>query len=63
MCDVKIPNKEKSYVDEKEIINRIGRNNTAVSIKEAIFSSDERKLQSLLESFMLESISSFDGAN
>ena len=63
MCDVRIPNKEISYVYEKEIINRMGRNDTAISIKEAIFSSDEKKLQSLLESFMLESISSFDGAN
>ncbi|MGN0905506.1 MAG: AAA family ATPase, partial [Bullifex sp.] len=63
MCDVKIPNKEISYVYEKEIINRTGRNDTAISIKEALFSCDERKLQSVLESFMLESISSFDGAN
>lgn len=63
MCDVKIPNKEISYVYEKEIINRIGKNDTAISIKEAIFSKDESKLQFLLENFMLESISSFDGVN
>lgn len=63
MCDVRIPNKEIAYVYEKEIINRIGRKDTAISIEEAIFTSDESKLQSLLENFMLESISSFDGVN
>lgn len=34
-----------------------------LSISQAIFSGDTKKLQSLLENFMLQSISSMDGAN
>lgn len=63
MCDVAIPNKEIACVYEKEILNRTNQNSVAISISQAIFSGDAKKLQSLLEDFMLQSISSMDGAN
>lgn len=63
MCDVAIPNKEILYVYEKEVLNRTNQNNVSISIHQAIFSKDTRKLQSLLEDFMLKSISTMDEAN
>lgn len=63
ICDVAIPNKEILYVYEKEVLNRTNQNNVSISIHQAIFSKDTRKLQSLLEDFMLKSISTMDGAN
>ena len=63
MCDVAIPNKEIAYVYEKEILNRMNQNGLAISIQQAIFSGNTQKLQTLLEDFMLHSISSMDGAN
>lgn len=63
MCDVAILNKEILYVYEKEVLNRTNQNNVSISIHQAIFSKDTRKLQSLLEDFMLKSISTMDGAN
>lgn len=63
MCDVAIPNKEITYVYEKEILNRMNQNGLAISIQQAIFSGNTQKLQTLLEDFMLHSISSMDGAN
>lgn len=63
MCDIAIPNKEISFVYEKEILNRTNQNSVAISINQAIFSGDAQKLQSVLEEFMLQSISSMDGAN
>lgn len=63
MCDVAIPNKETLYVYEKEVLNRTNQNNVSISIHQAIFSKDTSKLQSLLEDFMLKSISTMDGAS
>lgn len=63
MCDVAIPNKEILYVYEKEVLNRTNQNNVSISIHKAIFSKDTSKLQSLLEDFMLKSISTMDGAS
>ena len=63
MCDVAIPNKEISFVYEKEILDKTKQNVVSISISQAIFSQDEKKLQVLLEDFMLKSISSLDGAN
>ena len=63
MCDVAIPNKEILYVYEKEVLNRTNQNNVSISIHQAIFSKDTSKLQSLLEDFMLKSISTMDGAS
>lgn len=63
MCDVAIPNKEITFVYEKEVLNRTNQNSLAISISQAIFSRDTQKLQALLEDFMVKSISSIDGAN
>lgn len=63
MCDVAIPNKEITFVYEKEVLNRTNQNSLAISISQAIFSKDTQKLQALLEDFMAKSISSIDGAN
>lgn len=63
MCDVAIPNKEITFVYEKEFLNRTNQNSLAISISQAIFSKDTQKLQALLEDFMVKSISSIDGAN
>lgn len=63
MCDVAIPNKEITFVYEKEVLNRTNQNSLAISISQAIFSKDTQKLQALLGDFMVKSISSIDGAN
>ena len=63
MFDVAIPNKEITFVYEKEVLNRTNQNSLAISISQAIFSKDTQKLQALLEDFMVKSISSIDGAN
>ncbi len=63
MCDVAIPNKEITFVYEKEILNRTDQNSISISINQAIFSGDVQKLQELLEDFMLKSISSMDSVN
>lgn len=63
MCDVAIPNKEITFVYEKEVLNRTNQNSLAISISQAIFSKDTQKLQALLEDFMVKSISSIDGDN
>lgn len=63
MCDVAIPNKEITFVYEKEVLNRTNQNSLAISISQAIFSKDTQKLQALLEDFMVKNISSIDRAN
>lgn len=63
MCDVAIPNKEITFVYEKEVLNRTNQNSLAISISQVIFSKDTQKLQALLEDFIVKSISSIDGAN
>lgn len=63
MCDVAIPNKEISFVYEKEILNKTGRESIAISIQQAIFLQNFEMLQQLLEEFMLKTVSSFDVAN
>lgn len=63
MCEVGIPNKEISFVYEKEVLNKTKQNGVAISIQQAIFSGDTERLQELIEQFMLQSIASLDGAN
>ena len=43
MCDVAIPNKEISFVYEKEVLNKTNQNSVSVSINQAIFSGDAKK--------------------
>lgn len=65
MCEVALPNKEISFVYHKEILQKMDDiipQSTAVYIQEAIFSGDNRKLQSLMQRLLTQSISSFDTA-
>ena len=61
MCDVAIPNKEISFVYSREVLNKTDKTNTAISVRQAIFSKDASKLQKVLEDFMIGSVSAFDG--
>lgn len=63
MCDVAIPNKEIAFVYEKEVLTKTGKASVAVAIQQAIFKNDIKRLQKLLEQFMVESISYHDGAS
>jgi len=63
MYDVSIPNKEISFVYEKEVLNKHDYNSVAISIQQAIFTQDADKLQKILEAFMLESVSFYDAGN
>lgn len=63
MCDVAIPNKEIAFVYEKEVLAKTGKASVAVAIQQAIFKNDIKRLQKLLEQFMVESISYHDGTS
>ncbi len=63
MCYVAIPNKEIALVYEREVVKRMENDGVTLGIQQAIFSNDARKLQELLEAYMLQSVSSFDGVN
>lgn len=65
MCEVALPNREISLVYHKEILqqlNNIIPQPTAISIQEAIFSGDKKKLQKLIQTLLTQSVSSFDTA-
>lgn len=63
MCDVAIPNKEISFVYEKEVLNKLNQSGAGVAIQQAIFAGDGSKLQNLLEKYMVESIAHLDGGS
>lgn len=63
ICDLSIPNKEISFVYEKEILNKSNQNSIAVAIQQAIFSGNTENLQKFLNKFMVESISYLDGTS
>ncbi len=65
MCQVALPNKEISQVYHKEILQQLHPiipQPTAISIQEAIFSGDHLKLKSLIQTLLIQSVSSFDTA-
>ena len=65
MCEVALPNKEIALVYHKEILQQLTAlvpQPTAVSIQEAIFSGDNRKLQQKIQTLLTQSVSSFDTA-
>ena len=65
MCEVALPNREISLVYHKEILqqlNDIIPQSTAISIQEAIFSGDNKKLKKLIQTLLIQSVSSFDTA-
>lgn len=63
MFDVSIPNKEISFVYEKEVLNKRDYNSVAISVQQAIFTKNVAKLQKVIEEFMLESISFYDAGS
>ena len=63
MCEVALPNKEISYVYNKEILQELGYvvpPSTVVSIQEAIYMKDANKFKSLLGKLLLQSVSCYD---
>ena len=65
MCEVALPNREISYVYHKEILNRLENmipQSTAISIQEAIFSGNNEKLKELIQTLLIQSVSTFDTA-
>ena len=65
MCEVGLPNKEISFVYHKEILqqlNNIIPQSIAISIQEAIFSGNNNKLKELIQTLLIQSVSSFDAA-
>lgn len=65
MCEVSLPNKEISYVYDKEILRQLDYmipQATAISIQEAIYSGDSAKLKSSIQTLLMQSVSSFDTA-
>ena len=65
MCEVALPNREISFVYHKEILqqlNNIIPQPVAIPIQEAIFSGDNKKLKTLIQTLLTQSVSSFDTA-
>lgn len=63
MCEVALPNKEITFVYNKEILqklNNIVPQATAISIQEAIYSGDIAALQKNLGTLLMQSVSSYD---
>ena len=63
ICEVAIPNKEISFVYNKEILQRLENiitPSTTQSIQEALYSNNSEQLKKYLEKMLLESASVFD---
>lgn len=65
MCEVALPNREISLVYNKEILRRLENmipQSTAISIQEALFSGDNARLKTQIQTLLTQSVSSFDTA-
>lgn len=65
MCEVSLPNREISLVYNKEILQRLENmipQSTAISIQGAIFSGDNERLKTQIQTLLTQSVSSFDTA-
>lgn len=65
MCEVSLPNKEISYVYNKEILQQLDGiipQSTAIAIQEAIYSGDGNKLKVLIQTLLTHSVSCYDTA-
>lgn len=65
MCEVALPNREIALVYHKEILQKFETmipQSTAIAVQEAIFSGDNRKLKTQIQTLLMESASSFDTA-
>lgn len=65
ICDVAIPNKEISYVYEKEIISvsNVISQSTAIAIQQAVMKQDISGIQKQLQKYLIETISTHDAAS
>ena len=65
MCQVALPNQEIAVVYRKEILQKLEKlipQPTAIQVQEAIFTGDCKKLQKLIQTMLLQSVSFFDTA-
>ena len=65
ICELALPNKEISFVYNKEILQKLNRiipQSIALSVQEAIYSGDSKRIQELIHNLLLQSASSFDTA-
>ena len=65
MCEVALPNREIALVYHKEILQKFETmipQSTAIAVQEAIFSGDNRKLKTQIQTLLMESASLFDTA-
>ncbi len=65
ICEVALPNKEITFVYNKEILRQLETiipSLTAASIQEAIYSGDGVQLQSLIQTLLTQSVSYYDTA-
>lgn len=66
MCDIAIPNKEISFVYQREILEQLNLvlpRSFAASIQEALFTGSVEKLREQLRKLLMETASTFDAAN
>lgn len=65
MCELAIPNREISFVYNKEILERMRQmipNGVAIDVHVALYSGNSEKLKSSLEKLLLQSVSYYDVA-
>lgn len=65
MCEVALPNREISFVYNKEILQKLDTiipPSTAISIQEAVYSGDSVKMQRLIQTLLTQSVSCYDTA-
>ena len=63
MCEVAIPNKEITFIYQKEILNKLTNiipQASSVAIQEAIYVGDTEKLKKHLHKFLMQTVSNFD---
>ena len=63
MCEVALPNKEISFVYDKEILQKLDGmipQSIAVSVQEAVYSGDSEKLREMLQRLLRQSASVYD---
>lgn len=66
MCEVALPNKEITFVYQKEILQKLDSilpQATAISIQEALYSGDTEALTKSLNTLLLQAVSCFDTAH
>lgn len=65
MCKVALPNKEITYVYRKEILQKLSYiipQLSVISIQEAIYTGDVKRLQQKLHDFLIQTVSCYDAA-